>query len=48
MIVAGLTALHVAATVGNAEFVEKLLTIPGILVDPKNDAGATPLYMGRL
>ena len=39
----GLTALHLAVWHDNNEFVEKLLTIPGIIVDPISSLGYTPL-----
>ena len=41
-IVGGFTALHLAAT-GQPEFVEKLLTIGDIIVDPIAEDGKTPL-----
>lgn len=42
--VSGVTALGIAAGDGNVEFVEKLLSIPGIEVDPVASDGTTPLY----
>ena len=43
--VSGLTALHLASDSGHVKFVEKLLTIPGIIVDPTCDDGNTPLFI---
>ena len=40
----GLTALQLAAGHNRTEFVEKLLTVPGLMVDPKTDHGVTPLF----
>ena len=44
IIVAGMTALHIAATEGSVEMVKKLLTIPDIQVNMQTDHGATPLF----
>jgi ankyrin repeat protein len=43
--VSGLTALHLASDSGHVKFVKKLLTIPGIIVDPTCDDGNTPLFI---
>ena len=42
-VIAGITALDIAAYEGNNETVAKLLTIPGIEVDVVTSLGATPL-----
>jgi ankyrin repeat protein len=43
MDISGLTALHLAVWHHSEQFVEKLLTIPGIIVDPIASDGYTPL-----
>ena len=42
--VGGVTALHIAAIERSTKFVAKLLTVSNIIVDPKTEHGATPLY----
>ena len=42
--IGGVTALHIAVGKQNLKFVEKLLTVPGIIVDSKKEGGRTPLF----
>ena len=44
----GLTALHIAASHGNAKFIKKLLTGSDIAVDSKTDWGGTALHEAKL
>ena len=40
-----MTALHIAVHLNYTQFVEKLLNVSGIELDPKTEFGATPFYM---
>lgn len=44
-VVSNNTCLHLACTLGNWEFIDIILDIEGVEIDPKNKDGQTPLHL---